>query len=115
MAARDTGRMIRPLRGSERERAVREVLSRWREGGGTKVAFCRREGIACVTLARWLREFPARRGDPAGSRPRFVEAVLPLTPPAPFEVVLATGQRVCVPHGFDEQDLARLVRALSSC
>jgi predicted DNA-binding transcriptional regulator AlpA len=36
---------------------VGEVLARWRAAGTSKAAFCRAEGIASVTLSRWLAEF----------------------------------------------------------
>ena len=47
--------------------------------------------------------------------PRFVEAMLGAVVRESYEVVLATGARVLVPQGFDEQDLARLLRVVSAC
>ncbi len=115
MRARGGGQAIRRLRGAARERAVREVLSRWAEAGSTKVEFCRREGITRVTLSRWLAEFPSGRTEVGDARPRFVEAMLGAVVRESYEVVLATGARVLVPQGFDEQDLARLLRVVSAC
>lgn len=105
------------LRGPARERAVREVLARWQEANLSKAAFCRQEGIASITLSRWLAQFgPSSQTGSGGPRPRFVEALLTPTPLAEsFEIVLGSGTRVSVPRGFDEGDLARLLGVLSSC
>lgn len=110
-----TGRTQR-LRGEARARAAREMLTRWSASELSKAAFCRREGIASVTLTRWLAEFGAsagrvRRQEP----PRFVEALVGGPAPGGFEILLPSGVRVQVPAGFDAGDLARIVGVLSSC
>jgi len=106
------------LRGEARARAVGEVLARWRVATSSKAAFCRAEGIASVTLSRWLAEFGVPPAGPDTAPTRFVDVVLgsrgPASPP-PFAVTLRSGVRVRIPAGFDHGDLARLLSALASC
>jgi hypothetical protein len=114
MPASDRGRQVQRLRGEARERAVREVLARWGASELSQAAFCRREGIASVTLSRWLAEFGSasrRRSGAAG----FVEALVRVGARGGFEVLLPSGVRVQVPAGFDGDDLTRLLGVLSAC
>jgi hypothetical protein len=101
------------LRGEARARVAHEVLARWRTSEQGKAAFCRREGIAPVTLTRWLAEFGTSGGH--ARPPRFVEAIVGGPAPGGFEVVLPGGVRIQVPAGFDAGDLARIVGVLASC
>jgi hypothetical protein len=96
------GEEFRRLRGAARERAARVILARWEGSELSKAAFCRQEGIASVTLTRWLTEFGAGAKRPTTSGPGFVEAVWSGVADAVLEVVLPTGVRVRVPRGFDE-------------
>jgi len=102
------------VRGAARAHAVGEVLGRWRSSDLTKAAFCRREGIASVTLNRWLAEFGETPSVPV-SGPAFVEAVWGEGVDRALEVVLPTGVRIRVPQGFDAGDLALVLGALATC
>jgi hypothetical protein len=79
------------------------------------VAFCRREGIASVTLTRWLAEFGASAPSSPRQAPRFVEALVRRGPSSGFEVALPSGARIAVPAGFDADELARIVGVLRAC
>lgn len=109
------GRRFQRLRGEARARAVRKVLGRWGATDLNRAAFCRREGIAPVTLTRWLAEFGGSARPVRPPSPRFVEALVRGSAPGGIEVVLPSGTRVQVPAGFDAGDLARLLGVLSSC
>ena len=105
------GRRIRGLRGEERTAAIEEVVSRWRASGSSKVSFCKAEGIATVTLGRWLRKLEAGKAAvrapvlvEVGRRERRVRDG--------YELVLPGGVEVRVPTGFSDEDLARLLRVL---
>lgn len=105
------------LRGEARTRAVGEVLARWRAAGTSKAAFCRAEGIASVTLSRWLAEFGGHQR-PGPLPARFVDVVLGdagTGSPAPFHATLPGGVRLRIPAGFDTHDLTRLLLALAAC
>jgi ribosomal protein L34E len=73
---------------------VVEVLGRWRSSDLTKAAFCRREGIASVTLNRWLAEFGETPSVPV-SGPAFVEAVWGEGVDRALEVVLEPESTIC--------------------
>jgi len=113
MQTSDRGKRIQRLRGEARERAVREILARWDASDLSKAAFCRREGIASVTLTRWLRRFGSGSRQPRGRRGVFVE-VRPaqVTRAVGFEVALPGGVTLRVPLGFEDADLSRLLQVL---
>jgi transposase-like protein len=113
MQTSDRGKRVQRLRGKARERAVREVLARWDGSELSKAAFCRREGIASVSLTRWLREFGSGSGRRRRPRSAFVE-VRPaeVRRVMGFEVALPSGVTLRVPAGFDGADLSRLLLAL---
>ncbi len=102
---------IRRLRGSAREAHAREAIGRFVASGAGRAAFCRREGISPVTLARWLGEF-------GGATPRkaeggFVEVRLERPASAGgFDLELSAGRRLRIPPGFDVGDLGRLLALL---
>ena len=76
-------------------------------------------GVAVQTI-RWWRWRLGNRERAEGSeifvRVRAVETPRLCSSPEPFEIRLTGGTSILVPVGFDEQELARLVRTLdSSC
>lgn len=104
---------IRRLRGAQREAHARAALERLSRSRLSRGAFCRKEGISPVTLARWRREFPANAG-PSPEQGRFVEIRLPgAGGHSPFELELGDGRRLRVPPGFDADDLVRLLGVLA--
>jgi transposase len=109
------------------------VISEWRASGLSQVEFCRRRGISDRALNNWLYKSPYReraarvlaaRAQANGHEetPRFVPvsvvaatgAVDTRTVFAAIEVVLASGSRIAVPPGFDEETLRRVVAALET-
>ncbi len=107
------GKRIQRLRGEERETAIREVVSRWRSSGSSKVAFCKAEGIATVTLTRWLRRLEVVRG--VDRAPVLVEVGRREDPVRDaYEVILSGGAQVRVPAGFRAEDLSRLLGVLTA-
>ncbi|MCC7108310.1 MAG: hypothetical protein IT382_03400 [Deltaproteobacteria bacterium] len=110
------------------EREWRGRLTRWAKSGLRADEFAEREGVTVSTLYRWARRLelgPVKQGR---GRPRNLRSVAPpgllpvivtpavVTPepaPAPvLEVLLRGGEVVRVPPGFDDDTLARIVRAL---
>ena len=107
---------------------MRSLFVKWESSGLSLHAFGIREGIAYATLLYWKKKF-------AGPSAEAVQATSPveLVPvrvadvasqgdlPAStssrgsFEVWLGNGIGVDIPPGFDEQELQRLLRVLSSC
>ena len=70
----------------------RKILDRFERSDLSEAAFCRREGIAKGSFARWKRSFQA----PEGEKADFVE----LPPPVqPSSVPLEAGEMVLVLPG----------------
>lgn len=97
-------------------------VQRWRDSGLTAKEFAAETGVNASTLSYWSwRLRPAgRRRPPArssASSARFVElsaSPLAATVPATLELLLGESVRIRVPSGFDEETLARVVRAVGS-
>ena len=97
-------------------------VERWRDSGLTAKEFAAETGVNASTLAYWSWRLRASRSKrPASgsspSRSRFVELTpssVPVTSPAMLELVLGESIRVRIPSGFDEETLARVVRAVGS-
>ena len=86
--------MIEAVAGPSRSRAAvrkgwQERLERFRHGGLSVVAFCRREGISCKAFYYWKQKLALRAVDPAAG-PRLLSVRL-LAPPSPVEVALPSG------------------------
>ena len=108
------GKRMRSLRGKARLAAISEVVTRWRESGQSRAAFCREVDIATVTLGRWVRQLEAAEA-PRSKGPVLVELDVSERPDRDlFEVVLPSGSRVRVPAGFRAEDLARLLGVLAA-
>jgi hypothetical protein len=111
----------------------RSDLTRWysaalaaQEGGGLSVAeYARQLGVTATTLYDWRRRLSAGTGSRSGrrsaetARPGLVEVVVDRThagDAGSCAVVRLVGSRsIEVPHGFDDDDLRRLVTLLESC
>lgn len=99
----------------------RGLVDEQRTSGQSKQAFCRGRGISYVRFLHWSKRFSdsaegARTADPLGSATgsRSVDAFceLRMGPSAVFEIALGGGVVVRVSAGFDERDLARLLRVV---
>ena len=91
---------------------VAELIKAQKRSGMSVAAFARQRGIPVWRLYHAGKAKRRRR------RKEFIEvAVSPKDPESSptFEVVVPGGLRVCVPPGFDEAALRRLLGALSSC
>ena len=108
------GKRIQRLRGTARVDAIREVVSRWEASRSSRVSFCKAEGIATVTLGRWIRELQTGESR-RRKRPVLVEVGLHGgVSAASYEVVLPVGVTVRVPVGFREEDLIKLLGVVAS-
>ncbi len=107
------GFRMRRLGRAARERAIGEILGRWRSSGEGKAAFCRREGIASVRLTSWLGKFGEGRRAAREPRGRFVEVhATALGRATCFEVALPGEVTLRVLPGFDAAELSRLLQVL---
>lgn len=95
-----------------REAEARVVVEAWRKSGETLSAFARRYLVERERLARWARRLE-RAGVGQHFHPvRLVERPVD-TGGAPIEIELAGGQRVRVAHGFETEDLSRVLAVLA--
>jgi transposase-like protein len=114
-----------------KERYWRRLLRLWQRSGQTGRDFCATHGLSQPSFYAWRREIARRDQEqtaPTKPTPRsvaphpsagtplptFVEVTVDAgaSAPAPLEVVLAHGRRVCVPPGFDAELLRQLLRVL---
>ncbi|WP_437962104.1 hypothetical protein WME76_12100 [Sorangium sp. So ce119] len=107
----------------ESRRIWRDRVARWHRSGHSARVFAEQEGINAGTLYSWSRRLGMKRSE---HRHRSDKAMLPallpvvVAPPgatapslgAALEIVFPDGAVVRVPPTFDEETLARVVRAL---
>ena len=107
----------------ESRRIWRDRVARWHKSGHSARVFAEQEGVSAGTLYSWSRRLGMKRSE---YRQRSKEAALPALLPvvvAPssataclpgtaLEIVFPDGAVVRVPPTFDEDTLARVVRAL---
>lgn len=95
---------------------MRSWLSRRERGGWSWAELSRRSGVPVWTLRWWQRRLRRAPGPVARTTADTFVAVDIVTSrdTTPIEVVTRSGRRVTVPPGFDEEHLARLLRALDA-
>ena len=97
-----------------READARVVVDAWRSSGETLAGFARRQGIERKRLARWVRRLERAAVGPLHFHPvRLVESASETGGGAPIDIQLAGGQRVRVAHGFETEDLRRVLAVLA--
>ncbi|WP_437985477.1 IS66 family insertion sequence element accessory protein TnpA [Sorangium sp. So ce117] len=101
----------------------RDRVARWHRSGHSARVFAEQEGINAGTLYSWSRRLGMKR---SAYRQRSEKTTLPTllpvvvapsgaatsSPGTALEIVFPEGVVVCVPRTFDEDTLARVVRAL---
>ena len=104
-----------PQSRSPLEAAWRDRITRWRASGRNVRDFCRREGLSEPSFYSWRRTLAERDADAASDAPVFVPVHVRAGPTSPaLEVVLRSGHVLRVPHGFDPEQLRRVVAALET-
>jgi len=97
-----------------READARILVDAWRESGESVSGFARRQGVERKRLARWVRRLEGAAGGPLHFHPvRLVESTVETGGGAPIDIELAGGQRVRVAHGFQMEDLRRVLAVLA--
>jgi hypothetical protein len=98
-----------------REGHARVVVEAWRSSGETLSAFARRHGVERRRLARWVSRLEETGAGALRFHPvRVVERRPESGGGAPIEIQLGGGQRVRVPHGFESEDLRRVLAVLAA-
>ena len=100
-------------RGYWREADARVVVEAWRNSGEAVSAFARRHRVEPKRLARWVRRL-GRAGRARFHPVRLVETLPASGGGAAIEIRLAGGQRVRVAHGFQSEDLSRVLAVLAA-
>jgi hypothetical protein len=99
-----------------READARVLLEAWQGSGQTLTAFAQMHDIHPERLGRWHRLLRATHADgPVGFHPVRVRRSEPRSGQGEkIEVVLAGKRCIRVPHGFDVEDLRRLLAVLDA-
>jgi hypothetical protein len=97
-----------------REVDARILVDAWRKSGATLSGFATRQGVERKRLARWVRRLEGAAGGSLHFHPvRLVESTLETGGGAPIDIQLAGGHRVRVVHGFQTEDLRRVMAVLA--
>ncbi|WP_437671556.1 IS66 family insertion sequence element accessory protein TnpA [Sorangium sp. So ce131] len=107
----------------ESTRIWRDRVARWHKSGHSARVFAEQEGVNAGTLYSWSRRLGMKRSEyRQRSEKVTLPALLPVvvapsaaaapSPGAALEIVFPDGAVVRVPPTFDEDTLARVVRAL---
>jgi hypothetical protein len=98
-----------------REAEARVLVGAWRSSGEALSAFARRHGVERRRLARWVSRLEETGAGALRFHPvRVVERRPESGGGAPIEIQLGGGQRVRVPHGFESEDLRRVLAVLAA-
>lgn len=103
-------------RNEARREEMRRLIAEQEGSGISAVRFARERGMSVWTLNNWKRRLGAESAV-IPARQRFVEVKVAegVVPEPVLWVELATGMRVLVPRGFEEEHLRRVILVLSSC
>lgn len=97
-----------------READARVVVEAWQRSGESRSAFARRHGIDRRRLERWARRLEASR--PVRFHPvrllRDGKGVESGGEVGAIELQLTAGHRIRLPHGFEAEDLRRVLAVL---
>jgi len=106
-----------PQSRSPLEAAWRDRITWWKASGLNVRDFCRSERLSEPSFYSWRRTLAERDADAADAAdaPAFVPLHVRagLAPPV-LELVLRSGHVLRVPHGFDPDQLRRVVAALEA-
>ena len=101
----DTGRMA--SRRSTEE--IQQILERYRASGLSQLEYCRQTGVVLSTLGRYLR-----RSQRAEQQLVRVKVEAPPEPGTGFVMMFGNGRRIASDWGFEDAELARLIRVAES-
>jgi hypothetical protein len=88
---------------------IQQILERYRASGLSQLEYCRQTGVVLSTLGRYLR----RSQRPEQQLVR-VKVEAPPEPGAGFVLMLGNGRRIASGWGFEDVELARLIRVAES-
>jgi hypothetical protein len=99
-------------RDPRKEQQWRQRLARWRRSQLSVAAFCQREGLDPGHFYRWRQRLAARDTQEPAWVPVEVLAEPTGSADSVLEVLLAGGQRLRVPRGFDPATLRQVLAVL---
>lgn len=88
---------------------IQHILERYRASGLSQLEYCRQTGMVLSTLGRYLR----RSQHPEQQLVR-VKLESPLESGTGFVLTLGNGRRIASGWGFEDAELARLIRVTES-
>jgi hypothetical protein len=99
-----------------REDDARVLLDAWRRGGQTLTAFAQVYDVHPERLGRWHRLLRAERQGGVRFHPVRVRGVEERSEAegGRIELVLNSGRLIRVPHGFDAEDLRRVLAVVEA-
>jgi hypothetical protein len=97
---------------AERRAYWQSHMAGWKQGGGSKQAYCREQGLNPASFYRWHRILLGGEAD----RAPFIALRLPVRAAKgyPIELRLANGRRLRIGGDADPLWVAQLVRALET-
>jgi hypothetical protein len=101
-------------RGYWRETDARIVVEAWRRSGESLTRFSAKLGLEPRRLGRWASRLKPAAAAAAPLRFHRVELVESPQAHGSIEIELASGERVHVRHGFEAEDLRRVLAVLAA-
>ena len=100
-------------RGYWREAEARVMVEAWRSGGETLPEFAARYGVDPKRIARWASRLQKPQPEAVGFHPVRLVGVEPGNGSgSAIEIDLIGGRRVRLAHGFEAEDLRRVLAVL---
>ena len=105
--------MIKKIGESEKIKVWEEKIGKWRQSGLSRKDFCEQNGLKLTRLGYWIRRIAKLEQDESLVEVK-VDHSLRKTAYNPVEIIVGSGYRINVSHGFDHKVFCEVIKALES-
>jgi hypothetical protein len=105
--------MIKKIGGSEKIKFWEEKIVEWRQSGLSRKDFCGQNGLKITRLGYWVRKIGNLEQEESLVEVK-ADHSLRKTAYNPVEIIVSSGYRINVSHGFDHRIYCEVIKALES-
>ena len=105
--------MIKEIGESEKIKFWEEKVGEWRQSGLSRKDFCEQNGLKPTKLGYWVRRIGKLEQEESLVEVK-VDNSLRKTAYNPVEIIVGSGYRINVSHGFDHRVFCEVIKALES-